>query len=56
MPPKKKPARPAGTPAKAAAPKSGVPKLSAPVAALKHKDKRANIPTEELRDFVAGDI
>jgi len=52
----KKPARPAGTPAKAAAPKSGVPKLSAPVAALKHKDKRANIPTEELRDFVAGDI
>ncbi|MGH9352475.1 MAG: site-specific DNA-methyltransferase, partial [Terriglobia bacterium] len=28
---------------------------SAPVAALRHKDKRANIPTEELRDFVAED-
>ena len=25
------------------------------VSALKHKDKRANIPTEELRDFVADD-
>ena len=25
------------------------------VEATKHKDKRANIPTEELRDFVAGD-
>ena len=22
---------------------------------IKHKDKRANIPTEELRDFVADD-
>jgi adenine-specific DNA-methyltransferase len=28
---------------------------SAPVESLKHKDKRANIPTEELRDFVAED-
>jgi adenine-specific DNA-methyltransferase len=28
---------------------------STPVGALKHKDKRANIPTEELRDFVADD-
>lgn len=26
-----------------------------PVAAIRHKDKRANIPTEELRDFVAED-
>jgi hypothetical protein len=25
------------------------------VAALKHPDKRASIPTEELRDFVADD-
>ncbi len=25
------------------------------VESLKHKDKRANIPTEELRDFVADD-
>src|SRR5712692_9037890 len=25
------------------------------VETLKHKDKRANIPTEELRDFVAED-
>src|SRR5437868_5533039 len=24
-----------------------------PVEAIRHKDKRANIPTEELRDFVA---
>ena len=28
------------------------PKSPTPVAAHKHKDKRANIPTEELRDFV----
>jgi len=28
---------------------------SIPVDATKHKDKRANIPTEELRDFVAED-
>jgi len=26
-----------------------------PVDSLKHKDKRKNIPTEELRDFVAED-
>src|SRR5262245_2796493 len=26
-----------------------------PVEALKHEDSRANIPTEELRDFVAAD-
>ncbi|MBI1825563.1 MAG: site-specific DNA-methyltransferase [Planctomycetes bacterium] len=26
-----------------------------PVASIRHKDKRANIPTEELRDFVAED-
>ncbi|HKQ49693.1 MAG TPA: site-specific DNA-methyltransferase [Phycisphaerae bacterium] len=29
--------------------------LHAPVASIRHKDKRANIPTEELRDFVAED-
>lgn len=28
---------------------------SAPVESLRHKDKRKNIPTEELRDFVADD-
>ena len=38
MPPKKKPA---------------TPKLSTPVDSVAHKDKRANIPTEELRDFIA---
>ena len=26
-----------------------------PVESIKHKDKRANIPTEELRDSVAED-
>jgi adenine-specific DNA-methyltransferase len=26
-----------------------------PVESIKHKDKRTNIPTEELRDFVAED-
>ena len=31
------------------------PKLPATVDAVKHKDKRANIPTEELRDFIAED-
>ena len=31
------------------------PKSRTPVLATKHKDKRANIPTEELRDFVADD-
>src|SRR5260370_18101047 len=29
------------------------PKTRTQVAAIRHKDKRANIPTEELRDFVA---
>lgn len=49
MPPKKKPAS-LSKPAKA-------PKLrvAAPIAAVKHKDKRVNIPIEELRDFVADD-
>ena len=28
---------------------------STPITSLKHTDKRANIPTEELRDFVADD-
>src|SRR6266851_9472862 len=31
------------------------PKSPTPVLTTKHKDKRANIPTEELRDFVADD-
>jgi adenine-specific DNA-methyltransferase len=26
---------------------------STPVESIRHKDKRTNIPTEELRDFVA---
>src|SRR3989337_1579800 len=40
MPPKKKPS---------------TPKLPKPVDSLKHNDKRANIPTEELRDFIADE-
>ncbi len=28
---------------------------SVPVSSVKHKDKRVNIPTQELRDFVASD-
>jgi len=31
------------------------PKLVTPIEVVKHKDKRANIPTEELRDSVAED-
>src|SRR5437899_1741889 len=30
-------------------------KAPTPVEAIKHKDSRINIPTEELRDFVADD-
>ncbi len=30
-------------------------KISTPVQPIKHKDKRANIPTEELRDIVADE-
>ena len=33
--------------------KSSTPKLPTPVDSHKHKDRRANIPTEELRDFIA---
>jgi adenine-specific DNA-methyltransferase len=33
--------------------KPTTPKLSTPVDSHKHADKRANIPTEELRDFIA---
>jgi len=33
-------------------PKIGIPTA---VESIRHKDKRANIPTEELRDFVAED-
>jgi adenine-specific DNA-methyltransferase len=36
-------------------PKPATPKLSQPVNAHKHADKRANIPTEELRDFIADE-
>lgn len=31
------------------------PKLATLIEVVKHKDKRVNIPTEELRDFVADD-
>ena len=31
------------------------PRPLRPAVVLKHKDKRANIPTEELRDFVADE-
>lgn len=30
-------------------------KSPTPVEAIKHKDRRKNIPTEELRDFIADD-
>lgn len=33
--------------------KSSTPKLPTPIDSVKHADKRANIPTEELRDFIA---
>ena len=33
--------------------KTPKPKASIPVESFKHKDARVNIPTEELRDFVA---
>lgn len=36
-------------------PKEKKPQGTTPIASVKHKDKRANIPTEELRDFVADD-
>jgi adenine-specific DNA-methyltransferase len=35
--------------------KPSSPKLPTPVDSVKHKDKRANIPTEELRDFIVED-
>ena len=31
-------------------------KKKAPVSSIKHKEKRANIPTEELRDFYSDDL
>lgn len=31
-------------------------KKQAPVSSIKHKEKRANIPTEELRDFYSDDL
>jgi adenine-specific DNA-methyltransferase len=35
--------------------KPSTPKLSQPIHSVKHNDKRANIPTEELRDFIADE-
>ena len=35
--------------------KSSTPKLSTRVDSVDHKDKRTNIPTEELRDFIADE-
>ena len=35
--------------------KASVDKAAVPVDSVKHKDKRVNIPTEELRDFVTDD-
>jgi hypothetical protein len=35
--------------------KSSPPKLSQPIDSVNRKDKRANIPTEELRDFIADE-
>jgi adenine-specific DNA-methyltransferase len=35
--------------------KQSAAKKSTPVESIRHKDKRKNIPTEELRDFVADD-
>lgn len=52
MPRPKKSAPPA--PNKSAAAKIKAPRLATPVETLRHTDKRANIPAEELRDFVAG--
>jgi adenine-specific DNA-methyltransferase len=51
MPPKKKTAQ---TIAKSTKPAKRV-RSGTPVASLRHKDKRKNIPTKELRDFVAED-
>jgi hypothetical protein len=35
--------------------KQSKPKGPTPVESIRHKDSRINIPTEELRDFVAED-
>ncbi|MCI0556651.1 MAG: hypothetical protein L0287_37405, partial [Anaerolineae bacterium] len=35
--------------------KTSIPKLSQPIHSVKHNEKRANIPTEELRDFIADE-
>jgi len=35
--------------------KPATPSLPTPINAHKHADKRANIPTEELRDFIADE-
>jgi hypothetical protein len=36
-------------------PRNAKPRGSTRVESIKHKDSRANIPTEELRDFVRED-
>ncbi len=36
-------------------PKKKTSNLSTPIASVHHKETRKNIPTEELRDFVAAD-
>lgn len=36
-------------------PKKSYGSNATPIESVKHKDKRANIPTEELRGFVADD-
>ncbi len=53
MPRPKKPAQP--PPKKLVHAKAKAPRLATPVEIVRHKDKRANIPTEELRHFVADD-
>ncbi len=57
MPPKKpsSPTKPAKSPSPTGRGARGEGRLPIPLAAVKHKDKRVNIPTEELRDFVADD-
>lgn len=47
MRPKKKPTSPT--------PRRRSERLPTPVDSVAHKDKRANIPTEELRDFIAAE-
>jgi adenine-specific DNA-methyltransferase len=50
-----KPAKPNGKPASAKGRAANGGGRSLPVEAIRHKDTRVNIPTRELRDFVADD-